>query len=149
MRLMAVAAMAACVALGACQGQTGPGATAAHERHGNFESLGKAFKTLSDEAKKPAPDEAVMKAQAVMIADLARDLPNWFPAGSGPQDGIKTHALETVWTKPAEFQAKALELQAKAEALRAASALGVDAMKPVAGSLGAACKSCHDEFRKK
>ena len=148
MRMTMVAAAACMTVLAACGPKT-PGEIAAHERHENFESLGKAYKTLGDEAKKPAPDAAVMQAQAVKISELAQDLPDWFPEGSGPQDGVRTHALEAVWTRPTEFQIRALNLQAKAEAARVAGLLGVDAMQPLVGSLGGACKGCHDNFRKK
>jgi cytochrome c556 len=141
---------AAALALSACApADTSPGGVAAKARHEHFETLGKTFKGLMDEGKKPAPDAAKMTAAAAEIDALAQDLPNWFPAGSGPADGVKTHAKAEVWTQADAFAEKAKGLRDEAAALKAASAEGVVAMQPHVAALGGKCKDCHDQFKAK
>ena len=81
------------------------------------------------------------------IAKLAPDLPNWFPAGSGP-DAVKTEAKANIWEQPEEFKAAAEKLiSASANFAAAASAGDVEGTKAQIMSLGGACKNCHDQFR--
>lgn len=152
MKKLAVALMISAM-LAACGEQAAttdkpdsPGEIAAEARHEKFESIGDSFKVINQEAKKPAPDAALIKARAAEIATLAEELPTWFPAGSGPQDGVKTDALEAVWTDQAKFAERAEGLKVASAALRDSDDASVVAN---AGKLGAACKACHDSFRKK
>lgn len=148
MKIQTLITIAAMLALAACSEEAkGPGAEAAHARHENFEKLGKAFKGLSEEAKKSTPDAAAMAASAATIDDLAKDLPNWFAAGSGPQDGVKTHAKAEVWTDAPGFADKARALREKTAALRAASSQGAAAMAPLIGDVGDRCGACHKQYR--
>ena len=81
---------------------------------------------------------------------MAPRVESWFPAGSGPEDGIKTDALQTVWAKPDEFKqaaAKLVEESAKFNAL--AQAGDIAAIGEGMKALGGACKGCHDKFREK
>jgi cytochrome c556 len=136
------------LALAGCAPET-PGGKAAHARHENMEELGDAFKALSDEAKKDAPDAAAMKENAIAIADLAEELPAWFPAGSGPQDGVKTHAKADVWSNEMEFADKVHTFQSEAHELRTVSGDGPDAIAAQVGDLGETCSACHKQFREK
>ncbi len=71
-----------------------------------------------------------------------------FPAGSGPDDGIKTHALQTIWTKPDEFKQAAAKLVEEAGKFNALAQAGdVAAIGGGMKALGGACKGCHDKFR--
>jgi cytochrome c556 len=150
MKAFVTLAPLACLALAACGGPQTPGAKAAHERHKHFEALGKAFKGLSDELKKGAPDLATIRQNAAAIDGYAPQLKTWFPAGSGPQDGVKTHALAVVWTQPDEFGQKAAKPVDAADALNAAAKAGdLAAVRGAVAPLGEACKGCHDRFRKK
>jgi cytochrome c556 len=144
-----VVAVAALALAGCAPEAKGPGAEAAHVRHEHFESLGKAFKALDTEAKKAAPDAAAMAASAATIDDLAHQLPTWFPAGSGPQDGVKTHAKPEVWTDADAFAERARHLRDATGALRAAAPEGVEAMRAKMKDVGAACGACHKQFRAK
>ncbi|MGE3301748.1 MAG: cytochrome c [Hyphomonadaceae bacterium] len=138
------------VCLTACsQPPATPGARAAHERHEHFEALGKAFKALDDESKRAAPDAVRMARHVDEVADLAQRLPNWFPEGSGPWDGVKTHARPEIWTDPVSFSERARAFQNAAEKLRAAAPEGVAAMRARMGDVGAACGACHKAFREK
>jgi cytochrome c556 len=140
----------ACLALAACGGPQTPGARAAHERHEHFEAMGKAFKALGDELKQDAPDTATIRKNAAKIDGYASQVKTWFPAGSGPQDKVKTHALETVWTEPDEFDRAAARLTDAAAQLNDAAKSGdLAAVRGAVPPLGAACKNCHDHFRHK
>ena len=145
----AILAVAGLALIGCAPEAKGPGADAAHARHEHMEALGKAFKALDKEAKTSAPDAAAMAASVTTIDDLARQLPDWFPAGSGPQDGVKTHAKPEVWTDFAAFAEKAQHLQDAASALRAAAPAGVDAMRAKMNDVGDSCGACHKQFRAK
>ena len=136
----------AVLALGACAQET-PGSKAAAARHANFEKLGDAFKTLGDESKKPAPDAALMSQKAVEVADLAEALPTWFTAGSGPQDGVESRAKADIWTNELEFADKVKNLTLQTAEMRAAANDGAEALTAHIADVGAACKSCHDQFR--
>jgi cytochrome c556 len=138
----------AAAALLGCAPET-PGSRAAHERHEKMEELGDVFKTLSDEAKKDKPDAAVMSENATKVGELAESLPGWFPAGSGPQDGVKTLAKADVWLNELEFADKVREFQQQASELKTASADGVDAMIAQTNDVGQTCKACHQKFREK
>jgi cytochrome c556 len=144
-------ALLACLSLGlaACGPQT-PGAKAAHERHEHMEALGKAFKTIGDQLKKNSPDLAKIRQSAAAINTYAPQVKTWFPAGSGPQDGVKTHALQAVWTQPDDFGRAAAKLGDAAVSLDAAARSGdLAAVRGAVLPLGDSCKGCHEHFREK
>jgi cytochrome c556 len=148
-RLVASCAGLALLSLGACADNT-PGGKAAHERHEHFEQIGDAFKDLTDELKHDTPDVATLRSSAGKIATLAPQVRTWFPPGSGPQDGKKTHALAAAWTKPAELQQAAQKLvDASAQMRTAADSGDVNAVRAQVKPLGDSCKGCHDKFREK
>jgi cytochrome c556 len=91
-------------------------------------------------------------AQIAPAADrmnaLAQEIPNWFPAGSGPQDGVETDALETVWTNPEGFAAAQQRLvETTAELQQLAAAGDAAALEAHVKVVGASCGGCHDDFR--
>ena len=125
-----------------------PGGKAAHDRHERFEEIGAAFDSLNDQLKSGTPDFAEIKADAAKIASLAPQVKDWFPAGSGPQDGKSTDAKAEVWTQPAEFQQAAARFVAATKALTATVEAGdTAAIAASANTVGAACKNCHDKFK--
>ncbi len=118
-------------------------------RHQNFEGMGRAMKGLFDELRKPAPNFAVFKASATVLANSAPRIANHFPKGSGPESGLKTDALPAIWQKPGEFTAATNRLVGTTQALQAAVASGnVMQVSKAAGDVGGSCKNCHDTFRK-
>lgn len=119
-------------------------------RQKNLKELGAAFKTISDETKAAAPDMAKITAAAETVKLHTAEVGNWFPAGSGPETGLKMEALPTIWEKPAEFQAAFERIKAEGPKLAEAAATG-DAAAVAAAfpAVGGACKNCHDQFRKK
>ena len=115
-------------------------------RHENYEDLGKNFKVLLDATKVTAPDMAAVQAAAAKVNEYAGLIPTWFPAGTGPEAG-KTEAKANIWTERADFDAKAVNLQAETAKLVTATATDAAAFKAQFGATGAACKSCHEVFR--
>jgi cytochrome c556 len=126
------------------------GAKAAHARHEGFEQMGKAFKTLNDELKRGKPNLAKIRASTQTMQDLSAKVPTWFPAGSGPQPGVKTHAKGEIWSDPAGFQAALKPLAPATAKLNAAARAGdLAAVRAGIKEAGAACGGCHDKFREK
>ena len=137
--------------LAACKGQPDtPEGRMAHQRHENFEAMGDAYKGITDELKKDAPDFISNRNNADTINGFAPKVVTWFPKGTGPNDGVRTHALETIWTKPEQFQQAATRLANESARFRSLVPGGDAAvLNKAAGELGAACKNCHDTFREK
>lgn len=120
------------------------------ERQANYKKMGKAMKAMLDENKKPAPDLAVYKASAATIDELAPKVPSWFPAGTGPEAGVKTEALPVIWTKGDDFKKAAANFATQAHAFKVAADGGkVEEIKAAFPKLGGACKACHDQFKAK
>jgi cytochrome c556 len=140
------AVLAAGVAL--AQTPASPGAQAVAQRQQNFKQLGRAFKGLMDEMKTPAPDKAVLAANATKMNDLAKQEASWFPKGSGPEAGVKTGAKPIIWSDPQGFAAAVQRLQGETAKLQQIAASGdVAALKVQAQATGGACKNCHDKYR--
>ena len=112
-------------------------------------SLGKPAKGMREELQKASPDIAALKAYAADIARIAPNLPAQFPAGSGPESGVKTEAKANIWSDPTGFKKDADGLASAATALNAAAQGGnIDAIKAAYGNLGQACKTCHTTYKK-
>jgi len=118
-----------------------------HDRHENYERIGKAVKATGRTLKTTSPDLAVIRSSAATIASLAPQIPSWFPAGTGPDVG-KTHAKPAIWEKPEDFVQKAREFDSAAKTFDAAAKTGdMAAIKASFADLGKSCKSCHDPYR--
>jgi cytochrome c556 len=127
---------------------TTPGGKAVLTRQAHYKELGKAFGGIGAELRKDAPDKAAIAANATTAANLAKDLPSWFPKGSGPEAGVKTAAKAEIWTDAAGFAAAVSKLQAETTKLQqVASAGDIDAIKAQVRATGGACKACHDAYR--
>lgn len=130
------------------QAPASPGAQAVAQRQQNFKQLGRAFKGLIDELKKPAPDKAVLVENATKMNDLAKQEASWFPKGSGPEAGVKTGAKPIIWTDSAGFAAAIQKLQGETAKLQQIAMSGdVNAVKMQVQATGGACKNCHDKYR--
>jgi cytochrome c556 len=131
-------------------GGASPGATAARERHQRFETIGRAFKGVQDQIRRKPVNVAAVRNTTAVLATLASRTKEWFPAGSGPRDGVTTDALPAAWTDRAELNRQA-DLFAAASRNLAAAADGGDVARIQAAirATGETCKSCHDRFRKR
>ena len=117
-------------------------------RHDFFHSIGKPAKASNEEFKKPEPSIAEIQKLAATLDTLAPQLLTHFPAGSGPESGVKTGAKAVIWTKPVEFKAAADKFAAAAHTYNLTAQKGdVAATKAAFYAMGATCKGCHETFR--
>lgn len=119
-------------------------------RHEGFEKIGDSMKTIADAMKAGSGLTPEVAAAANKINELAPQLKDWFPVGSGPETKRKTRAKAEIWQQPDEFTQKRETLVTEAGKLAAFAnandAAGFAAQVP---ELGKACKGCHEEFRAK
>jgi cytochrome c556 len=119
-----------------------------HTRVDGFRELGAAFKAVNDGLRSPTPQTVLIQMSARQIRNAATAMRSWFPAGSGPESGVKTAAKPDIWTRPADFRRAQDAFAAQAAAFQAAANGGnVDAIRIATRNLGATCKGCHDQFR--
>jgi cytochrome c556 len=119
-----------------------------HERHEHYEKLGEAFKAVRDQSRSSKPDVTKIKTAAKVVNDAAAEQDKWFPAGTGPETGVKTRAKAEIWTKAKDFDAaKKLLSDAAPKLLDAANSGDVGRVRTQFGEVGKACKNCHDTFR--
>ena len=149
MRHIGFLAPALALALAACGGNPDtPGGRAADARHDSFEQIGDAMKSIGDELKGGTPDVAKIQTAALTINGMAPKVETWFPAGSGPADGVKTDAKQDIWTKPEEFKAAAAAFVAEAAKFNTTAQAGdLAAIGAGMQALGGTCKGCHDKFK--
>jgi cytochrome c556 len=119
-------------------------------RVAHYKEIGKANKAIRDELDQSAPNLGNVQANARVIEALARQIPTWFPAGTGLQEGVKSEALPIIWQQVPVFKQRAAGLASAAHRLAAAAGTGnVAATKAASDNVGNACKACHDTFRLK
>ena len=117
-------------------------------RVSNFRELGASFKTVNDAIRTPEPQVMLVQIAARQIANSARQMPGWFPAGSGPESGAKTKAKAEIWKQAPKFKAAQDAFAAQAIKFQQAAQSGnVTIMRAAARNLGMTCKGCHDSFR--
>ena len=118
-------------------------------RKKNFKQIGGGMKASAEQFKSGAPDAAVLKTNAAIIASFADKVPTWFPAGTAVGVG-KSEAKPVIWTDKAGFAKAAGDFSVAAKAYKAAADTGnVAAAGAAFGKLGSTCKGCHDTFRQK
>ncbi len=121
------------------------------QRQHNMKEMGGAFKAIGEELKKSDPSIPTIQANAARMQALAPNVESWFPQGSGPESGAKTHALPAVWSNRAEFHKDAVAFRQAVDALVVASKTGnVGQIGAAAGAVGKnGCKSCHETFKQR
>jgi cytochrome c556 len=118
-----------------------------HDRHENYEKMGRAMKGISTQLKSDAPVVADIQRHSAVIAGYAPQIPSWFPAGSGPEAG-RTRAKAEIWADPETFRAAhARMLQATQQFDAAAKSGDLAAIRAALPALGSSCSNCHDKFR--
>ena len=119
-------------------------------RQAGYKQLGGAFKALGDQLNSPSPDKAQVAALSKRVNEIAPQIAGWFPAGSGPEAGVKTRAKADIWKKRGEFDADAKALTVETAKLAALGAKGdIDAAKAQFKVVGGKCGGCHTPFREK
>jgi cytochrome c556 len=121
-------------------------AEAVHARIEGFKQLGVAYKGVNDAIR--AGDLAQIRTGVAQMKRAGVSIYQWFPAGSGPQSGVKTATKPEAWTNSQQFrQAQDAFAGALVPLERAATSGDLDAVRSASRSVGATCKGCHDSFR--
>lgn len=119
-------------------------------RHDGMKQIGGAFKEIGKQAKSGSPDAAVVKTQSATLKKLALAQLNWFPKGSGPESGQKTHTKAAAWSDAAGFKAAQQTFAAEATKLDVIAMKGdMKALPAAVQAVGGTCKGCHDKYREK
>jgi len=93
------------------------------------------------------PFDAKAAAENAEIATMVSKLP--FAGFIDGTDKGETRAKPEIWTEQDKFKAAATKMQDAMEKLNVAAKSGnVDTLKAAAGTVGQACKGCHDTYRK-
>ena len=102
------------------------------------------IKAAIDAGQPPASQRFNSRA----LARWAHAVPGMFPAGSGPDSGLETHARAEVWSDRAGFEARAADYAAAADRL-AELAAGEDAAAFAAQwtAVRQSCQACHDAYK--
>jgi cytochrome c556 len=120
------------------------------QRQARLKQLGASFKTMNDELRQSSPDAAKVKASMAVLRQSSLDLPKWFPAGTGPEAGVKTKAKAEIWADKAGFATDAKSFALEVQKLQGmANANDFDSMKVQAKTVGQTCGTCHTSFRVK
>jgi len=117
-------------------------------RQQKLKELGKAMKTINQQLKSDSPELSLIQQQAKLLANHAAELPQWFPLGTGQDAGLDTDALNTIWSQPDDFTARAKDFKQASIALsqkadKAELATLMQNLKEVKDS----CSGCHKTFR--
>jgi cytochrome c556 len=119
-------------------------------RQANFKQIGRANKALNDELKKSAPSMSVIRTNALALEKASLRVAQNLPKGSGKESGVKTAALPTIWSQPAEYKKRAANFQNAAKVLRLSAASGnIAKVRSGMAAVGPTCKGCHDTFKEK
>jgi len=119
-------------------------------RVAGLRELGAAMKAVKDGIAPPEVQTILVQQAARQIVNAAGQMPGWFPAGSGPAAGLKTHAKAEIWAQPEKFAAARDAFVAEAAKFQMVAKAGdAAAIRAEVPKLGATCGACHDSFREK
>jgi cytochrome c556 len=76
-------------------------------RQKHLKEMGAAMKTIGDNLKSGSPSLETIRPAVATLNGHAPNLASWFPAGAGPEAGVKTEALAKIWEDAPGFQAAA------------------------------------------
>jgi cytochrome c556 len=111
----------------------------------NGDVVDKATKMMKGEL----PYDGAAVAEGLKKISAAMDkFPTLFPAGSGPESGVKTAALPAIWPNKADFDARAKQLQKDADAAAKAAPGGMDGFRTAFLAMGKTCQGCHEKYQK-
>lgn len=144
---MMVGAGVALAAAGTAYAQLAP-KDAVGVRINAYRETGAAFKNINDQLKGDVPAKIMLRSSARTIAGAARDQHKWFPAGSGPDAGVKTKAKPAIWSDAAGFNAAQARFAREADLMvKVVESGDKTQMQKQAKALGQSCSSCHSKFR--
>ena len=145
---LAAVAAAAILCCGPAAAQFKNAEAAVDYRQGALVVMDNHFDRIGAMVKGKAPfDAAAAQANADLVVTLAKLPWSAFIEGSDKGD---TNARPEIWSQPDKFKAAAQRLQEATVKLAEAARSGKpDALKAAFSATAEACKSCHDDFRKK
>jgi cytochrome c556 len=144
---MLTVAAATCVLAGVAQAQSVKDVI--ESRQANYKKTGANAQAIK-KALDTGTDLKAVAVNAQEIADWATKIPTVFPVGSGPESGIKTAALATIWQDKPDFEKKAAGLHDAAMKLVVALNTGDKAaVAPAFQAMGGTCGACHQTYRAK
>jgi len=115
------------------------------DRHELMEGIGKNAKAIGDSLKEGgAGDRPLIGDSALKIQTSASKIAALFPKDS---TDLKSRAKPEIWMHWDKFEKDAKLLEATASELALAAQSGGD-VSAASKKMFAACKSCHDDFRK-
>ena len=118
-------------------------------RQGQFRIMAINLGILGDMSKGETEYNAVAAqaaADTLVAVSMIQQAPMW-PEGSDEMSIDGTRAQTTIWEQTDDFQSKWADFGSAAEAMQASAASGQDALGPLMGQVGGACKACHDDHR--
>lgn len=117
-------------------------------RQDGYKAIGKNFKTINDQLKTSDPSMAEIETAAATVLEAASGMSDWYPEGTGPESGVETEALTTIWEEPEAFATAIAEFEATLTGLHSAAQSGdADAIGAAVKATGSTCGACHDKFR--
>ena len=121
------------------------------ERHNVMSDIGKAMKRVGAMVKGKRPlDRADVAKQADIISDRAAQIEALFPDTKQSRQGAGSTATPAVWSEKERFNAISFDLVEAAKSLSKISGEAAESeIKQQFRQLGATCKSCHKDYRKK
>ena len=135
------------------QAADGPHDDAIEARQAMFKLYGFNAGILGDMAKEKIPYDADIAAEAASNLSAAANLgqSQFWPAGSDNEtDGnATTRAKPEIWETYPAITEKADALKDAVASLTEVAGSGLGELQGAMGDVGAACKSCHDDFRAK
>ncbi len=113
-----------------------------------MKSWGGNLKTINEQLKGATPDVAAIKTAMAGVSANAKDVASWFPAGTGPDSGVKTRAKAEIWSQAGDFKAAADGFVAGTAKFSGVVAGGnVDTIKADLKAFTDGCGGCHMKFR--
>ena len=140
---IAIVAIATTVIAGTALAQFARPDAAIKYRKAAFTVMSTHFARIGAVAKGEVPFNKEEVAKNAAIVNAMASLP-WQAFGPGTEGG---DALPAVWSDEAKFKSAQEKLIAATATLSSAGDL--DAVKKATANVGAACKNCHDDFKKK
>jgi len=122
--------------------------TAVRYRQSALYVMGNLMQRIAAQLDYSRPNLETIRTSAALL-DVLKTVP--FEAFvEGTLDVGDTAAKPEIWTEPERFKKLTVEMQDRVASLNDAARSGdVAAIRAAFGEAGKACKSCHDDFRKK
>jgi cytochrome c556 len=143
---IAIAAITSTVIAGTALAQFARPDAAIKYRKATFTVMSTHFARIGAVAKGEVPFNKDDVAKNAAIVNAMASLP-WQAFGPGTEGG---DALPSVWSEESKFKSNQEKLISAVASLNSAANSGdLDAVKKATANVGAACKNCHDDFKKK